>query len=148
MQLILWVTEVCHLSCYFLYLFLVLVVNKGFVVVVEAYADNPDLQAYILSVFSSFQCVTIPGLGFRRGSYRCDCRIGFYFPDTTSSRKYFNGSVIEEEYEKKIMVSTFHFTNYFECLGKQISDVRKQFSYGKYSISTLRKLHFKAFGSN
>ncbi|KAK8379315.1 hypothetical protein O3P69_019301 [Scylla paramamosain] len=64
------------------------------------------------------KCVTIPGLGFRRGSYRCDCRVGFYFPDTSSPRKYFNGSVIEEEYEKKIMgeFSTYEEEGSFECL--------------------------------
>ena len=35
------------------------------------------------------------GLGFRRGSYRCVCRQGYYFPDTTAPHKYFNGTDLE-----------------------------------------------------
>ena len=30
---------------------------------------------------------------------------GFYFPDVTAEDKYYNGSILEEEYEKKLMVS-------------------------------------------
>ncbi|XP_069187445.1 uncharacterized protein [Procambarus clarkii] len=64
------------------------------------------------------KCMTIPGLGFRRGSYRCECRLGFYFPDTASLNKYYNGSIIEEEFEKKIMgeVSVYDEEGSFECL--------------------------------
>lgn len=50
------------------------------------------------------QCVPLPGLGFRRGSYKCVCRRGFYFPDTQAERRYYNGTVIEEEYEKLMLV--------------------------------------------
>ncbi|EAT33435.1 AAEL014290-PA, partial [Aedes aegypti] len=46
------------------------------------------------------ECVPIPGLGFRRGSYRCVCRKGYYFPDTSIEQKWFNGTTLEEEYEK------------------------------------------------
>ncbi|XP_071513785.1 uncharacterized protein [Panulirus ornatus] len=64
------------------------------------------------------KCITIPGLGFRRGSYKCECRVGFYFPDTDAHWKYYNGSVIEEEYEKKIVgeFSTYDEEGSFECL--------------------------------
>lgn len=55
--------------------------------------------------FILFQCVPVSGLGFRRGSYKCVCRPGFYFPDTKAERRYYNGTVIEEEYEKLMMVS-------------------------------------------
>ncbi|KAK1123587.1 hypothetical protein K0M31_008288 [Melipona bicolor] len=51
------------------------------------------------------ECIAIPGLGFRRGSYRCICKRGFYYPDTKSPNRYYNGTVIEEEYEKLMMVS-------------------------------------------
>lgn len=51
------------------------------------------------------QCVPVSGLGFRRGSYKCVCQPGFYFPDTKAERRYYNGTVIEEEYEKLMMVS-------------------------------------------
>ena len=90
------------------------------------------------------QCEPISGLGFRRGSYRCVCIKGFYFPgdhfdqhhhphwhqhphniiytyiyiswlwsqlfssDVDASTKYYNGTILEEEYEKKLEV-TFHF---------------------------------------
>lgn len=64
------------------------------------------------------KCVTIKGLGFRRGSYQCQCKDGFYFPDTTASVKYFNGSLIEEEYEKKMLglASRYELPGQFECL--------------------------------
>ncbi|KAF2362282.1 Protein of unknown function DUF4817 [Trinorchestia longiramus] len=64
------------------------------------------------------QCVSLPGLGFRRGSYKCECRDGFYFPDTATREKYFNGSIIEEEYEKKLsnQESMYDIPDLFECL--------------------------------
>lgn len=61
------------------------------------------------------QCVSMPGLGFRRGSYKCICRRGFYYPDVKSVFKYYNGSTLEEEYAKVMQVSnvaclySFHF---------------------------------------
>ena len=30
---------------------------------------------------------------------------GFYYPDVDAEDKYYNGSILEEEYEKKLMVS-------------------------------------------
>ncbi|XP_068247776.1 probable G-protein coupled receptor CG31760 [Palaemon carinicauda] len=65
------------------------------------------------------QCITIPGLGFRRGSYKCECKDGFYFPDTSAEKKYFNGSLIEEEFEKKIMHG--HIQKQRHLLNKEIS---------------------------
>lgn len=46
-------------------------------------------------------------MGFRRGSYRCVCQRGFYFPNATvvGGQKYFNGSMLEEEYEKQMKAS-------------------------------------------
>jgi hypothetical protein len=32
---------------------------------------------------------------------------GFYFPNTEAAFKYYNGTILEEEYEKKLMVKTF-----------------------------------------
>ncbi|XP_015113289.1 probable G-protein coupled receptor CG31760 [Diachasma alloeum] len=64
------------------------------------------------------ECIAIPGLGFRRGSYRCVCKRGFYYPDTKSSERYYNGTVIEEEFEK-LMVgeeSQYSLDGIFECL--------------------------------
>ena len=56
------------------------------------------------------------GLGFRRGSYKCVCKTGYYFPvglsgesggERTSlfEKAYFNGTVLEEEYENVTKVS-------------------------------------------
>lgn len=56
-------------------------------------------------LFLETQCVPIPGLGFRRGSYKCICRRGFYYPDVKSMLKFFNGSTVEEEYAKLMQVS-------------------------------------------
>ncbi|CRL02145.1 CLUMA_CG015431, isoform A [Clunio marinus] len=64
------------------------------------------------------ECVPIPGLGFRRGSYKCICRRGFYYPDVKSVFKYFNGSSLEEEYAKLMQseVSFYNDPKAFECL--------------------------------
>ena len=59
---------------------------------------------YKLTLF--FQCEPISGLGFRRGSYKCVCRIGFYFPDTESPNAFFNGTTLEEEYAKRLEASS------------------------------------------
>lgn len=69
------------------------------------------IVVFLLSVHLAFffrpQCEPISGLGFRRGSYKCICRKGFYFPDTNLPQyiRYFNGSTLEEEYEKLMLVS-------------------------------------------
>ncbi|XP_038220884.1 probable G-protein coupled receptor 158 [Zerene cesonia] len=64
------------------------------------------------------ECVPVPGLGFRRGSYRCVCRRGFYFPNTTAENRFYNGSVIEEEFEKHLQHqhSLYSTRSAFECL--------------------------------
>lgn len=49
--------------------------------------------------------MSLAGFGFRRGSYKCMCSKGYYFPNTTSTEKSFNGVVVEEEYEKLMLVS-------------------------------------------
>ncbi|XP_034942710.1 probable G-protein coupled receptor 158 [Chelonus insularis] len=64
------------------------------------------------------ECVAIPGLGFRRGSYRCVCKRGFYYPDTKSTERYYNGTVVEEEFEKLMLGETSQYAveGVFECL--------------------------------
>ncbi|XP_063929277.1 metabotropic glycine receptor [Zophobas morio] len=64
------------------------------------------------------ECVPLSGLGFRRGSYKCVCKRGFFFPDTKAERRYYNGTVIEEEYEKLMMGETSQYAKLgiFECL--------------------------------
>lgn len=64
------------------------------------------LHLFMREYFSLFQCESIAGMGFRRGSYRCVCQRGFYFPNATvAGQKYFNGSTLEEEHEKLMKAS-------------------------------------------
>lgn len=46
------------------------------------------------------QCEVIRGQGFRRGSYKCVCKQGYYFPDleVPIEQRYFNGTYAEEQY--------------------------------------------------
>lgn len=69
-------------------------------------------------IIDPLQCIAIPGLGFRRGSYRCICKRGFYYPDIKSTSRYYNGTVIEEEFEKLMMVS---FLLFFFSLSETLS---------------------------
>lgn len=64
-------------------------------------------------------CVPLTGLGFRRGSYTCVCKTGFYFPNTEAIFKNYNGTILEEEYEKKLMGANWtYYDNFssFQCL--------------------------------
>ncbi|XP_059480872.1 probable G-protein coupled receptor CG31760 isoform X2 [Neocloeon triangulifer] len=83
--------------------------------------DSSELNIFAASdkcKTDTTECVPVPGLGFRRGSYMCVCRRGFYFPDILSQNRYFNGTVIEEEYEKYMMGedSRYPQDSVFECL--------------------------------
>lgn len=62
------------------------------------------------------QCEPIANQGFKRGSYRCTCKRGFYFPDPGSDSKAFNGSVIEEEYDKKQRGDSSSYDDEFDCV--------------------------------
>ncbi|KAJ8041712.1 hypothetical protein HOLleu_12603 [Holothuria leucospilota] len=48
----------------------------------------------------SEKCVHIQGRGFSRGSYKCVCREGFFFPDLSvpPELRYYNGTDIEHHY--------------------------------------------------
>lgn len=54
----------------------------------------------------------VPGLGFRRGSYKCVCKKGYFYPDfkVPDTLRYYNGSEIEVQYERMIRV-IMHFSN-------------------------------------
>lgn len=64
-----------------------------------------DFRSWKIYSIIFSQCIPIPGLGFRRGSYKCVCRKGFYYPETKLEHKYFNGSILEEEYAKLMQVN-------------------------------------------
>lgn len=76
--------------------------SQDLILNLHIYIQFNDIPVYYIFFL---QCEPISGLGFRRGSYKCICRKGFYFPDTSLSQKYFNGSTLEEEYEKIMLVS-------------------------------------------
>ncbi|KAL5235852.1 hypothetical protein ACI65C_003262 [Semiaphis heraclei] len=65
-------------------------------------------------------CVAVSGLGFRRGSYKCMCRRGYYFPAPKYAGHpgYFDGVIIEEEYEKLMQGKPNNYSQHsmFECL--------------------------------
>ncbi|XP_070575532.1 metabotropic glycine receptor-like isoform X2 [Ptychodera flava] len=65
----------------------------------------------------STECVFIPGLGFRRGSYKCVCKKGTYFPDVTAENHFFNGTELEREYDKSLLGehNTFHQVRCLPC---------------------------------
>ncbi|KAI8487762.1 hypothetical protein Bbelb_345000 [Branchiostoma belcheri] len=64
----------------------------------------------------STECVPIPGQGFRRGSYYCQCRKGYYFPEPTVNQTFFDGTVVEEEYLRWRRGKRTAYPNSFECL--------------------------------
>lgn len=64
---------------------------------------------------NSTKCEPIRNQGFKRGSYRCVCKKGYYYPDATVGVKAFNGSAIEEEYDKKQEGKPNHYDDKFEC---------------------------------
>lgn len=82
------------------------------------------MRVHILRSFGLFsvQCEPISGLGFRRGSYKCVCQTGYYHPDTSSPNKYFNGTVLEEEYAKILEVTALCKS----CLGE--AELRRHFA--------------------
>ncbi|KAK7497619.1 hypothetical protein BaRGS_00011014, partial [Batillaria attramentaria] len=51
--------------------------------------------------YFSTTCSVIAGYPFQRGSYKCACRQGFEYPHY-DGREWFQGSLLESEYEKKI----------------------------------------------
>ena len=50
-----------------------------------------------------FQCVPLPGMGFRRGGYRCVCADGYYFPNPNASADYFSGADVESAYIRALL---------------------------------------------
>ncbi|XP_078621442.1 metabotropic glycine receptor-like [Branchiostoma floridae x Branchiostoma japonicum] len=65
---------------------------------------------------SSTECVPIPGQGFRRGSYYCQCRKGYYFPDPGANQTFFDGTTVEEEYLRWRRGNRTAYPKSFQCL--------------------------------
>ncbi|XP_071083633.1 probable G-protein coupled receptor CG31760 isoform X2 [Haliotis cracherodii] len=47
------------------------------------------------------RCEPLPGRGFRRGSYSCFCKDGYYFPDISVEDKFYKGQEVEEQFARK-----------------------------------------------
>ncbi|GAU95413.1 hypothetical protein RvY_07035-2 [Ramazzottius varieornatus] len=65
------------------------------------------------------QCEPISGLGFSRGSYVCRCQHGYYFPDKAAyenGHDHFNGTIIEQEFEKRSQGLNNTYETGFICL--------------------------------
>ncbi|XP_071820444.1 probable G-protein coupled receptor CG31760 isoform X2 [Apostichopus japonicus] len=60
-------------------------------------------------------CLNIPHRGFERGSYRCMCNQGYYFPEFNAEDKAFDGAVIEAEYFKKLQGIPNTYDSGFNC---------------------------------
>ena len=65
--------------------------------------------------YSPIQCETVLNQGFKRGSYICTCKRGFYFPDALAPEKAFNGSVIEREHDRMLRGESNAYENNFDC---------------------------------
>nr|KAG5707185.1 hypothetical protein BaRGS_017869 [Batillaria attramentaria] len=61
--------------------------------------------------YFSTTCSVIAGYPFQRGSYKCACRQGFEYPHY-DGREWFQGSLLESEYEKKIRGRAFLTTQH------------------------------------
>ncbi|GAV02854.1 hypothetical protein RvY_13368 [Ramazzottius varieornatus] len=82
-----------------------------------------DAKKIALNVFRgthhckpSSTCVPKTGLGFRRGTYQCTCRPGYYFPNASSSTKAFSGFDVEDAYAAWVMNGSAEYFNYYDCL--------------------------------
>ncbi|GFS15643.1 G-protein coupled receptor [Elysia marginata] len=82
----------------------------------NANAENREIRGHVTSLSISPCCEHIPGLGFRRGSYKCVCKKGYYFPDLSASDKFYRGSDVEHEYEKKRKNLENRYNQDFQCL--------------------------------
>ena len=62
------------------------------------------------------QCQAIHNQGFKRGSYICTCKRGFYFPDSQASVKAFNGTLIELQHDRYLRGDPNSYEEDFECI--------------------------------
>ncbi|XP_067933150.1 metabotropic glycine receptor-like [Watersipora subatra] len=67
-------------------------------------ADSTDTNVFANTskcLLETTECRTVRGMGFRRGSYICICKPGFYFPNLQLAieDRYFNGSYMEQQFD-------------------------------------------------
>ena len=82
----------------------------------ECMKQSFDVSNVTASFFySPIQCEAVPNQGFKRGSYVCKCKRGYYFPDALATEKAFNGSLIESEHDRMLRGELNAYENNFEC---------------------------------
>lgn len=74
------------------------------------------LSSKWLTIFSFWQCQIIANQGFKRGSYICMCKRGYYFPEPRAPFKAFNGTLIELEHDRKLRGEPNSYEDSFECV--------------------------------
>lgn len=62
------------------------------------------------------QCVHVPNQGFKRGSYICQCKKGYYFPNHQAKTKHFTGESVEAAYDAMLNGTSNGYKDEFECL--------------------------------
>ena len=73
-------------------------------------------KSNIALIFFLTQCQAITNQGFKRGSYICTCKRGYYFPASQASLKAFNGTLIELEHDRKLRGEANSYEDGFECI--------------------------------
>ncbi|GIY66314.1 hypothetical protein CDAR_457871 [Caerostris darwini] len=58
------------------------------------------------------KCVFTPGFGWSRGSYKCQCRDGFY---SATGKPIFNGSLVESAYKDKMTLNSPTYDMLYVC---------------------------------
>ncbi|GIX71967.1 hypothetical protein CEXT_220221 [Caerostris extrusa] len=58
------------------------------------------------------ECVFTPGFGWSRGSYKCQCRDGFY---SATGKPIFNGSLVESAYKDKMTLNSPTYDMLYVC---------------------------------
>ncbi|KAK3716074.1 hypothetical protein QZH41_007245 [Actinostola sp. cb2023] len=90
----------------------------------QSKTDNPDDDTKLVEFLGTHRCkrettkcVHIPTQGFRRGSYTCECKKGFYFPPQPKSKtKHFTGQEVETAFDAMLEGKSKEYETEFECL--------------------------------
>ncbi|XP_055338946.1 atrial natriuretic peptide receptor 2-like isoform X2 [Paramacrobiotus metropolitanus] len=62
------------------------------------------------------ECIPRTGFGFRRGTYLCICKPGYYFPNKSSDLQAFSGFDVENAYSQWTTNGSGDYISGFQCL--------------------------------
>ncbi|XP_055351667.1 probable G-protein coupled receptor CG31760 [Paramacrobiotus metropolitanus] len=62
------------------------------------------------------KCIPRTGFGFRRGTYLCSCRPGYYFPNKTDELQAFVGFDVESAFARWINNGSMDYFSDFDCI--------------------------------